>query len=485
MSPFLKIVDPNGRKIRASSFEGASTGRRLNTWGTSMSGPNTTLWSSLSTLRSRSRTLGRDNPLASGALDTWVANLIGAGLTPRWQTGDKGLNKELRELWDDSALEMDVDGVADFYGIQAIAARSMIESGEVFGKLSYRRKVVDLAVPLQLQLIEADHLDEGYNEKLSDSREIVMGIEFIGTQRKTYYFWKEHPGEMNSTSTRVPVPARNVLHLYRVLRPGQKRGRPWMAPIIVALHEADQLDDADLVRRKVQCMFGGFITKPPGDGGDVIGTSDRYDDDGVQITAMEPGTFPELPPGYEVDFAKPPQGDSGVDFHKHIQRQIAKGFGLTYDQFTGDLADINFTSLRAGLTETRRQMKMIQLHNLIHQFCRPFGNAWLSTAVNTKRINIKGFSENPRKFMKCKWSPDAFDYVKPKEDVETDVMRIRGGLASRQQICEERNIDYERLNEEIEEDDTNIDDKKLTLDTDPRKTSNSGQVQKEYSENDD
>ena len=48
----------------------------------------------------------------------------------------------------------------------------------------------------------------------------------------------------------VRVPADEVIHLFRPLRPGQIRGEPWLARALVKLHELDQYDDAELVRRR-------------------------------------------------------------------------------------------------------------------------------------------------------------------------------------------------------------------------------------------
>jgi capsid protein len=59
----------------------------------------------------------------------------------------------------------------------------------------------------------------------------------------------------------VRVPANDVLHIYKPLRPGQIRGEPWLSNILLKLYELDQYDDAELVRKKTAAMFAGFITR--------------------------------------------------------------------------------------------------------------------------------------------------------------------------------------------------------------------------------
>ena len=56
------------------------------------------------------------------------------------------------------------------------------------------------------------------------------------------------------------VPAAEVMHLLRSLRPGQLRGVPWMANAPVRLWELDRYDDAELPRKKFAAMVG-FITR--------------------------------------------------------------------------------------------------------------------------------------------------------------------------------------------------------------------------------
>ena len=77
-------------------------------------------------------------------------------------------------------------------------------------------------------------------------------------RRTAYYFYKEHPGErlfFPNYLDLIRVPADEVMHLFRPLRPGQLRGVPWLANALVRLWELDQYDDAELLRKKfAQCV---------------------------------------------------------------------------------------------------------------------------------------------------------------------------------------------------------------------------------------
>ena len=487
---YLKVVDSRGEKIPFSAlqlpYEGAATGRRMSSWGTSTMGPNASLYGSLNRLRSRTRELIRNNPLVDGSVDTFVSNLVGTGISPRWQVDNPELKTQIQDLWNDWTEEADLNGLCDFYGLQSLVSRALIDAGECLVKFIPRSANEDLSVPLQLQVLEADHLDESYNTIAPNGNEIRMGIEIDAEgKRQAYWLFKEHPGEYFILSginriDRVRVPASECLHIFRPMRPGQMRGRPWLSSIIVKLRELDQYEDAELVRKKTAAMFGGFIEEAAGaDDSRYLGRDAGTDANQAQIIALEPGTFPLLPPGKKVSFSSPV--DVGVTYAVWIKqqlREIAQGIGITYEQLTGDLSDVNYSSIRAGLLEFRRRCVNLQFQTLVFQFCKPVSKRWMDAAVLSGALNIAGYFPNRRIYRRIKWRPDGWPWVDPVKEILAEQLAIRNGLKSRAQSIAERGGDVESVDKEIAEDNARADDLGLIFDSDPRKTSSSGSIQK-------
>ena len=110
-------------------------------------------------LRDRSRDLVRNNPYAAKAVGALVSNMVGTGLLPRARAATPELAAQADRLWSEFAASADADGLTDFSGLQALIVRSLVESGEVLVRLRERRVEDGLPVPLQLQVLEADHLD--------------------------------------------------------------------------------------------------------------------------------------------------------------------------------------------------------------------------------------------------------------------------------------------------------------------------------------
>ena len=165
-------------------------------------------------------------------------------------------------------LEADASGLTDLYGLQALAFRSMVEGGEVFARKHVRAKEDGLTIPLQIQLIETEQLPFYLARPMPETptgNVIRASIEFDPKGRRTaYYFFKEHPGErlfFPNYLDLMRVPAEEIMHLFRPLRPGQLRGIPWMASALVRLWELDQYDDAELLRKKFAAMMMAFIVR--------------------------------------------------------------------------------------------------------------------------------------------------------------------------------------------------------------------------------
>jgi lambda family phage portal protein len=215
----------------ARSYEGARLGRRTEGWVVAGSSANAEIGTALSRLRDRSRDLVRNNPYATKAVQAVVSNLVGTGILPRARSGDASINEAADMLWACFAESCDADQLTDFSGLQALIVRAMAESGECLVRLRERRLEDGLAVPLQLQLLEPDHLDTGKTGDLPGGGFIVQGVEFdpLG-RRRAYWMFPVHPGEVamfrRASLTSQPVPATSVLHLFDRLRPGRCAAHP-------------------------------------------------------------------------------------------------------------------------------------------------------------------------------------------------------------------------------------------------------------------
>jgi lambda family phage portal protein len=456
----------------ASDYEAAAATRRTTGWAPSTGDINTLVFQSVDTLRSRSRDMVRRNPWATNALDAFIGNCIGTGIKPQSQHPDAAVKEQIQALWLRWTDEADASGLTDFYGLQALACRSVMEAGECLVRLRPRLPKDGLSVPLQLQVLEAEHLPPNETRKLENGNYVRAGIEFNGIgKRVAYRIYREHPGDalnpMASTEI-VRVSADSVLHLFRPLRPGQLRGQPWLTQVLVKLYELDQYDDAELVRKKTAAMFAGFVTKnAPQDS--LLGEANP-DSTGAALAGLEPGTLQVLLPGEDVKFSSPADVGATYETFMRVQlRSIAAGMGITYEQLTGDLTGVNYSSIRAGLLEFRRRCEQFQHQVIVFQMCRPIWQAWIDAAVLSGALPK---AQDLTPYYDVKWIPPGFAWVDPLKDIKAQIMAVRAGFKSRAEVVSEQGYDAEGIDSEIAADNARADSLGLEYDSDPRKEPN-------------
>lgn len=459
--------------------EAAGGGRRSFAWLPANPGAVAALMATQTELRTKSRDLVRRNAWANAALESYVANAIGTGIKPQSLVADAALRERIQMLWRDWTLDADASGLTDFYGLQALACRAMLEGGEALVRIRYRRPEDRLAVALQLQVLEPEHLPVTMNATAENGNVIRAGIEFDRLGRRVaYHLYRAHPEDGalapmsgNGGIETVRVDASEILHLFRPLRPGQIRGEPWLARALVKLNELDQYDDAELVRKKTAAMFAGFITRlAPEDNLMGEGVSDA---NGVALAGLEPGTLQILEPGEDVKFSQPADvGASYADFLRMQFRAVAAAMGVTYEQLTGDLTQVNYSSIRAGLLEFRRRCEALQHGVLVHQLCRPIWQAFIEQAALEGALSLPGYARGGqakrREYLAVKWIPQGWQWVDPKKEFDAMLTAIRSGLLSRSEAISSFGYDAEDVDREIAADNARADALGLVFESDPR-----------------
>jgi lambda family phage portal protein len=480
-----------GRPMAGSTgYEGASTGRRLAMWAEVSTAISALLAAEGDTMRARCRGLVRKNAWAKSAQDSYVANAIGCGITPKPLHPDPVMRTLLKTSWERSAQECDADGLTDFYGQQVIALREIFEAGEVLARFRPRLASDGLRVPLQLQLLEPEHLPltrMGTNGK----NPIRAGIEFTPFgKRAAYWLHPEHPmlGGMTlqlTSNEPVRVPAEQVIHCYQPLRCGQVRGQPWLAPVMVTLYELDKFSDAVLVRQATANFFLGWQRslsdefRGPLDAGTTLPDGTAAPDASVGFGTIQPNTIIDLgATGNTLEFNKPPDPPAGLpEFIKTMLRSFCAGIGIPYESVSWDLEGVNYSSIRAGLLEYRRRIEQFQFSVMVYQFCRPVYRRWVNDAV------LAGVLPQPRTpaewdaLYAVEWRTPRWGWVDPLKDVMAMKEAVRCAFTSRSAVIHENGEDPEQVDADIAADNARAKDLGIVSDSDPAQTANSGAAQ--------
>lgn len=440
-------------------YDGATRGRRGASIRRTLADANSISEATLWALRAGSHDLVRNNPLATKFVQVVTANVVGTGIRPQFiREGGRAEDVEAVAARFLGSTDCDADGRNSYGGLHRLAMRTVAESGEVLVRRRWRRLNDGLEVPVQFQVIEPDFLDETRDTpRMRNGGKIVQGVEFdaIG-RRRGYYLYAEHPGSnRRMTSESSFVPASEVLHVYRTDRPGQVRGIPWLAPLMLRLADLADYEDAQLVRQKIAACFVGFWKES-------FGTSfpGSAEEDGEDIIdTFEPGMFERLPPGAELEFGKPPEVQGYEEYIRVSDRRIAAGGGVSYEALTGDLKNTSFSSGRMGHLEYQRNISEWQTLMIIPQLCAPMAR-WFLEGLQLAGTDTSG--------VEVRHVPPRREMIDPTKEVPAEQTAIRAGLKTLTQSLRESGRDPIEHLTELAEDMKLLEELGLELETDVR-----------------
>jgi lambda family phage portal protein len=439
-----------------AEYDGATKGRRAEGWRRRGTDANSEIGRAAKLLRDIARDMVRNNGHASRALAVLAANTIGTGITFQVKRDGK-VDDRLQAIAKRhlESTEIDADGRHDLFGLQNLAFRAMAEGGAAIIRFRQRRLSDGLVLPFQIQVLEADYLDDRKHGRITTGS-YIHGVEFDLIGRRTaYWLFTDHPGSsIGVTIASRPTPARDVIHLFRADRPGQQHGASWFAPVILRAQDFRDFEDAELVRQKLAACHVGVIH---GETEDEVGSD--------PIDTLEPGLIWHAPDGRDITFNSPPQNNSYEAYTKVSLRALAVGMNISPHSLTGDLSDLNFSSGRLGWQDDQRQVDAWQWLTFIPQFCAGVGG-WLLRTLALTGEDVTGVT--------VEWTPPRRAMVNPAEEVKANRDAIRSGQTTLSQVLREAGFDPAQVLAEWAQDAAMLDQLGLILDCDPRKVTSVG-----------
>lgn len=406
-------------------------------------------------LVARSRHLLLSNDYARGFVRQLRQNVVGRkGIQLQAQARDPGgaldeLANDAIEAdfakWSDRRI-CDVAGRRSFRSLLARAVEDAAINGEFMFRLVYGADLNPWG--LALQVLDPQRCPVEVNEdRLPGGEFIRQGIKYNRLGRATaYLFGTLDPAESDyhfGGRDFLSVPADQVLHGFLEDLVGQRRGMPWMVTAVMRMHHLDGFEKAALVNARVSAAKGGFFEWEEGMG-------PAEEDDGGEHEPLymdaDPGSYQELPPGLKFNGWQPafPSGEL-APFSKQSLRGIASGLGVDYPTLAQDLGDVNFSSLRHGVINSRDHYMDLQ-EWLIESLLEPLFQAWLPRAL------LKGIAlprangatlrpERIEKYREHSWQARRWDWVDPDKDSKTAARDIANKIKSPSQVIRERGGD--------------------------------------------
>ena len=444
---FLKRNKPSRKsryfsKLPRRGFDAGSTSRLFQDWTTTSYSSTEELKYTLSKLRARSRDLFNNNDYARRFIELCKANIAGpqgVQLQAR-ATEDNGVddvvaNQIIEREFANWGKACTVDGRLSWVDAQKLFVETVARDGECLIRLV---RGYNNPFGFALQFIEADHLDDTFNNILKNESRIEMSVEMDRFRKPVAYHLLVKPpsgGVINGGNDRIRVPAKEILHGYIVNRPNQVRGVPWSVTAMTRLHMLGAYEQSELVSARVASAKMGFFTSPDGEGymgEDVI-------DNFTPIMEAEPGVFEQLPAGMSFQQFDPDHPTTAFkDFEKAMLRGISSGLNVSYASLSNDLESVNYSSIRQGSLDERDHWRSSQRW-LIDHFCQPIYEAWLDESLARQAVPLPVRKRD--KWLNVDWHPRGWQWIDPQKEVSANIDAVKNGFKSLADVMAEQGRD--------------------------------------------
>lgn len=456
------------RRLQARSLlalSGGYSGARVDRatlagWRTSAGSPDTDVIADLPMLRQRSSDLERNAPIATGVINTTVTHVVGTGLScnPQLDADFLGLTEEQATEWQlgtrrrfkawAESVDCDLSRFLNFYGLQDLALRSTLSRGDVFvitPRVARRGKDAKLA----LQMVEADRVCNPLGKQDTDT--LTDGIEHSPEtgEALAYHVCNRHPGDLRATARAwerieargAETGRRNVLHLFKQLRPGLRRGVPILAPVIEPLKQLSRYTEAELQAAVTSGLFSMFIKMDPKSFDQIFDeeAQSRLIDSATANAAkwsgnLESGKVINGLPGESIETINP--GRPNAQFDPFVQaciRQIGMAIGIPYEVLTMHYQS-SYSAARGALLMAWRFF-MGWRDWLATTLCQPVYELWLADEVAAGAISAPGFfSDDVVRHAWCsvQWVGDGPGSIDPVKEVSAAADRVELGISTLQ-----------------------------------------------------
>jgi lambda family phage portal protein len=460
-----------------SGFDAAKRDRLNGDWNPGTVGPNRLHQMDARVLRERVRDLDRNNPKATAAINAFLRNVVGTGITPKPRVLNRDQGWEQEDEWNawggllpESDGECDLAGRRTIYDLQSQVLREVLVGGGCLVHYGERPLKGGRRHPLAIELIPEERIaDDRDNWLAGDGRTnpdtgnpIVRGVELDPQTGRHLAYWVK-PAQVNDVGgeslTPQRLPAERCRYITLLTLTGQVRGFSLLAPVVIWLQKLGYYLESELVASNMKSQWA-YMVQSGDDFPEQVDT--LLADDGSGLTDAYGNTIDQLSrgmiwrgkPGDKIEAVGPnvPQADS-IPWIQLIEQSIAQGVDLSSVELTRDYSRVNFSSVRAAANRDRKTFVHLQQF-VINHFCNPTWRRFVSGAC---RVLLPGFptpsayADNPREALRVTWRCPGWVSVNPIDDANANRIRLQDATTTREKIVAEEGGDWEELADQWEE----------------------------------
>jgi lambda family phage portal protein len=382
------------------------------------------------TLKIRSRYEAANNSYFRGIIDSIVSDLVGTGPRIQFRTERRKLNRQLEHAWNHWSAAVNFPLKIRTMG------KGKVQDGEGFA-LQVTNKKVDDPVKQDWNVIESDQCttpDPGFIDYFW-----VDGVvlDKLGNPSQ-YHILRHHPGDLFVPQLNPLVydiwPVRQVLHWFRVDRPGQVRGVPEITPALDLFAQLRRYTKAVIAAAELAADYAAVLsTEAPADGpgSDPTPFTQAQIDRGVMVT---------LPNQYKLQQFKAEQPCSTYEsFVRLILREICRCLQVPLNIALGDSALLNYSSGRLDHLGYHRNQK-VQRSECADNVLRKAVNGWYEEARLVRGWLPSGL---PEEVPPHRWFWDSAESIDPEKDANAEQTQLDGHTTTLADVYAAKGEDWE------------------------------------------
>lgn len=373
---------------------------------------------------------------------------------------------------------LDASGMNDFTSLIRQAIGMFLVHGEV---LAVAEWIDNSKRPYAtaIQMISPKRLSNPYN--LADDEHFQNGVERdVYGRALAYHIREAHPfdfrqPEKNYRWKRVEAETawgrQQVIHIIEQLLPDQTRGISEMVSVLKQMRMTRRFQDVELQQAVLQATYAASIESdlPPQLIAEIMGANPNAPSFGEAAKSMlssilhhratnnlqlDGARIPVLHPNTKLNLQQLGQPSGvGSSYEQSLLRHVAAGLGVSYEQFSRDYTQTNYSSARASMNETFKFMQS-RKKMVADRFATAIYRLWLEEQINLGNIPLpkgKGkmwIYKNPEIFdalAKCSWIGAARGQIDEMKETQASILKVKFGLATMEMEAAKYGLDWREV----------------------------------------
>ncbi len=483
----VTVIDTSTQKVSADGgYAGASRrSRELATWDSPLRSADGNLLRDKDTLDARSIDIERNDGYVRRGVQTHKDSIVGShyrlSLKPNFEM--LGLDEvwaeefqEFVEQWWDAYAEspdcwIDASRHNTFTDMVRLNVGLAVVVGENLATAEWIREE-RRPYSTAIQLIDPIRLSNPDGK--SDSTFLRKGVQMNRYGAPMVYHIRESipsdyfDSEMwrwKAIDAYKPWGRKMVLHHYEQHRVAQSRGVGSLVSVLKETKMSKKYNDMVLQNAVLNASYAAILESdlPPAEAFESIsgdsglntwianylegltaftGESPNMHIDGVRIPHAYPGTKLKL-----QNVGQP--GGVGTNFEQSLNRRTAAGLNLSYEEYTGDFTQTNYSSYKAAVSHIEKLMRGAK-KKAADAFATDVFRLVFEEALNAGHFkdvlprSAPNFYDGMNKdfYTRCKWIGASRGQVDELKETEAALRRIEGGLSTYEEECARFGYDW-------------------------------------------